>query len=186
MINYTFFNLVSEKLVLFFFILQFKQEKIKERFLDTFESWQNLLQEAAGGYDLLDIETRVQEDSELLLNAATNLIDENTETIQEIEKHEKSAKEDIQKMTTSVEKKRRQIKRFKVNIFVRLSKRRLKKRIVVIQEKLLENESLKRNANKEIKFCKCLLRELRQESEMVQLQVEEKKKQLKNAPCKIS
>ena len=58
---------------------------MKERFLDTFESWQNLLQKANGAYDLLNIESRVREDSKLLLNLATNLIDENTETIQKID-----------------------------------------------------------------------------------------------------
>ena len=128
----------------------------------------------------------MQEDLELLLNAATNLIDENSETVREIEKYERSTKEDLHKMITSLEKKRRKIKRFKINIFVMLSKRRLKKRISLLQEKLIAKQSFKFNANKEIKFGKCLLRELLQESEMVQLQVEEKKKLLKNTPCKIS
>ena len=128
----------------------------------------------------------MQEELELLFNAATNLIDENTETVREIEKYERSAKEDLQKMMTSLERKRRKIKKIKVNVFVRLSKRRLKKRISLLQEKLIAKQSFKFNANKEIKFGKCLLRELLQESEMVQLQVEEKKKLLKNTPCKIS
>ena len=127
----------------------------------------------------------MQEELELLFNAATNLIDENTETVREIEKYERSAKEDLQKMMTSLERKRRKIKKFKVNVFVRLSKRRLKKRISLLQEKLIAKQSFKFNANKEIKFGKCLLRELLQESEMVQLLVEEKKKQMKNTPCKI-
>jgi len=125
------------------FIKSFNQEKIKEQFLDTFDSWQNLLQESDGDYDLLNIKTRVQEDLELLLNAATNLIDENSETVREIEKYERSTKEDLHKMITSLEKKRRKIKRFKINIFVMLSKRRLKKRITDLQEKLIAKESFK-------------------------------------------
>ena len=85
----------------------------------------------------------MQEDLELLLNAATNLIDENSETVREIEKYERSTKEDLHKMITSLEKKRRKIKRFKINIFVMLSKRRLKKRITDLQEKLIAKQSFK-------------------------------------------
>ena len=155
------------------------QEKIREQFHNTFDSWQNLLKESTEVYDLLNVKTRVKEDLDFLLNSATSLIDRSTETIQEIDKYERSAKRALENMRSCIQSKRESIKRFKMNIFARLNKRRLKKRIDVLQRKLLEKQNRRRDASKEIKFGQCLLMEVLQESEMVQLQIEEKTQQSK-------
>ena len=127
----------------------------------------------------MSVETKVTEELNLLLNEAKNLINESNETVKKMVKHERSEKETLENMKSCVQDQRVKIKRFKMNIFARLNKRRLKKRIDVLQRKLLEKQNRRRDASKEIKFGQCLLMEVLQENEMVQLQIEEMTQQSK-------
>ena len=127
----------------------------------------------------MNVETKVTEELNLLLNEAKNLINESNETVKKMVKHERSEKETLENMRSCVQDQRVKIKRFKMNIFARLNKRRLKKRIDVLQRKLLVKQNRRRDASKEIKFGQCLLMELLQENEIVQLQIEEMTQQSK-------
>ena len=86
----------------------------------------------------MSVETKVTEELNLLLNEAKNLINESNETVKKMVKHERSEKETLENMRSCVQDQRVKIKRFKMNIFARLNKRRLKKRIDVLQRNFFE------------------------------------------------
>ena len=62
----------------------------------------------------MNVETKVTEELNLLLNEAKNLINESNETVKKMVKHERSERETLENMRSCVQDQRVKIKRFKI------------------------------------------------------------------------
>ena len=100
------------------------------------------------------------------------------EAIQNNENSEMLLRENVLKLENCMKSKNDELKSKKVQIFTKLKVRRLKKNIAKTQRTFFENQKKKRYLNMTRNHYKCMKRDFQQEIEMVQLQIEEKKKQL--------
>ena len=134
-----------------------------------------------GTNDIDELESSVngiQEFSEEILERMIAVIKQVDDSLQNIDNSEKLLKENLLKLETSFERKNNKLKSAKVKIFTRRNIIILQKNITKTQEALFEKQIKKEFFETTMNFCKSLQRELQQQVEIVQLQVEEKKKHL--------
>ena len=95
-----------------------------------------------------------------------------------VQNTDKLLKENLLKLTNLIKSRNNKLKSNRVQIITKLKIVRLQKKLTKTQNAVFEKQNKKSYLDATMNFSKCLLRELRQEVEMVQLQIEEKKKQL--------
>ena len=134
-----------------------------------------------GTNDIDELESffnNVQEYSEKIFETLIEVIQQVNDSLQNIDNSEKLLKENLSKFKLSIESKNNKLKSNKVQIITRLSIVRLQKNITKTQRAVIKKQNKKEFLNTTMNFCKSVQNELQQQVERVQLQVEEKKRQL--------